>query len=130
MNRRAWTALLLLAVMLAAQACGDDSPAAPEPDPVVSGSWTGTSQGITLNLVLSEGTGGAVAGSGNMSGGDLNVALIVRQGTHVYPNVTLVLGAQGYEDLNFAGRLTSATAMAGTLNGSGFDDFNFNLVKR
>lgn len=130
MNRRVWTAPVVLALMLAAQACGGDGPVAPEPDPVVSGSWTGTSQGVTLNLVLSEGIGGAVAGSGNMSGGGLNVALIVRQGTHVYPNLTLVLGAQGYEDFNFAGRLTSGTAMTGTLNGSGFDDFNFNLVKR
>lgn len=130
MRRRVWIAAAWVAVLLAAGACSGDGPVAPEPDPVVSGSWTGTSQAITLNLVLSEGIGGAVSGSGNMSGGDLNFALIVRQGTHVYPDLTLVLGAQGYEDFNFTGRLTSATAMTGTLNGSGFNDFDFNLVKR
>ena len=120
---------MLVALALAATACKDNStgPAAP---PTVSGSWSGTSQGLTLNLTLSEGVGGAVSGSGNIAGGGLNLALVVRQGTHVDPNLTLILGATGYEDMNFAARLSSATQMTGTLNGSGFDNYNLNLTKR
>lgn len=122
-------AILLPALLLATAGCGD-SGTEPRADPTVSGSWTGTSQGVTVNLVLNEGTGGAVAGSGNISGGELNLALIVRQGTHAYPNLTLVLGAQGYEDMNFTGTLLSETQIAGTLNGSGFDGFNLNLARQ
>jgi hypothetical protein len=96
----------------------------------VSGSWTGTSAGVTLNLTLSEGIGGGVSGSGNITGGDENLALIVRQGSHVHPDLTLVLGAMGYEDINFAGRMSGETQITGTLNGSGFDNFNFNLGRR
>ena len=115
--RRLLSVLLLLPLLLAA--CGD-SPSEPEPDPVVSGSWTGTSQGIMLNLTLSEGVGGTVSGSGNLSGTQDNLALTVRQGT----------GASGYEDMNCAGRLLAEDEIAGTLNGSGFDDFNLNLQRR
>jgi len=129
MTMRMKMAPVFLAVALSLAACSE-SPVEPVPDPMVSGAWTGTSQGFTLNLTLSEGIGGAVAGSGNIAGGDLNTALIVRQGSHSYPHLTLVLGSQGYEDFNFAAQLVSATQMAGTINGSGFDDFNFNLTKR
>ncbi len=123
-------ALMALFALLGA-GCGDSSTEPePVPDPVVSGSWSGTSQGFTLNLTLNEGIGGAVSGSGNMTGPDGNLALIVRQGTHSYPNLSLVLGAAGYEDLNFAGKLVTETMISGTLNGSGFDDFNFNLTKQ
>ena len=130
--RRGWRAPailgLVLAMALAPAACGD-SATAPE-IPTVSGSWSGTSQGLTLNLTLSEGAGGAVAGSGNISGGGYNLALIVRQGTHNDPAVSLILGATGYEDMNFAGRMSSEMDITGTLNGSGFDNFNFNLTKK
>ena len=109
--------------------CGD-GPAEPEPDPVVTGSWTGTSQGVTLNLTLNEGVGGQVSGSGNIVGPTNNIALVVRQGTHVYPNLSLVLAATGFEDLNFTGRMATETLISGTLNGSCFDDFDFNLTRQ
>lgn len=32
--------------------------------------------------------------------------------------------------MNFTGRLASETLITGTLNGSGFDDFDFNLTKQ
>jgi hypothetical protein len=126
---RASAAPMLLALVLTAAAC-KDSPTVADAPPDVSGSWSGTSQGVALNLTLSEGIGGAVSGSGNIAGGTDNLALIVRQGTHVDPNLSLILGATGYEDMNFAGRLSSETQMTGTLNGSGFDNFNFNLTRR
>ncbi|MEQ9398188.1 MAG: hypothetical protein RJQ04_03380 [Longimicrobiales bacterium] len=127
--RRYLALFFLVLVTAAASACGDGA-TAPEPDPVVSGSWSGTSQGLTLRLTLSEGAGGAVSGSGNITGGTDNLALTVRQGTHTYPSLSLILGAQGFEDLNFAGTLVSETQIAGTLNGSGFDNFNFNLSRQ
>ena len=58
---------LMLAVVLAVAGCGDGG-TGPEVPPVVSGSWSGTSQGITLNLTLLEGIGGSVSGSGNIAG--------------------------------------------------------------
>jgi hypothetical protein len=132
--RRGWRRVaemicLTTAMVLATTACGD-SGTGPETPPSVSGSWTGTSAGMTLNLTLSEGIGGAVSGSGNIAGGDENLALTVRQGSHVHPDLTLVLGAMGYEDINFVGRMGSEDVMAGTLNGSGFDDFDLNLARR
>ena len=36
----------------------------------------------------------------------------------------------GYEDMNFTGRMSGETLISGTLNGSGFDDFNVNLGRR
>ncbi len=119
---------LALALVLALAACGDNGT---EPElPTVSGSWSGTSQGMTLNLTLSEGVGGAVSGSGNIAGPDGNISLIVRQGTHAHPDVSLVLGTQGYQDMTFSGRMSGDTQITGTLNGSGFDNYNFNLGRR
>ena len=129
MAARASLLFVIAAVALSTAACGKDS-TAPDPPPLVSGSWSGSSAGITLNLTLQEGTDGAVSGSGNMDSGYDNLALVVRQGTHVDPNLTLILGATGYEDMNFTATVTSATQMAGTLNGSGFSDFDLNLAKR
>jgi hypothetical protein len=120
--------VVMTAMALSAGSCGNGA-TAPEPL-TVSGSWSGTSQGVTLNLVLLEGVGGGVSGSGNLVGSTDNLALVVRQGTHADPNLTLVLGATGYQDMNFSARLTSANEMAGTLNGSGFDNFNLNLMRR
>jgi len=131
--RRGWRTSaglgLALALALAPVGCGD-SGTGPELPPTVTGSWSGTSQGVTLNLTLSEGVGGAVAGSGNIAGPDGNISLIVRQGTHAHPDVSLVLGTQGYQDMTFSGRMSGETQIAGTLNGSGFDNFNFNLGRR
>ena len=132
---RAPTALALVALVamlaLGLGGCGGESATEPPPPPpTVSGAWSGTSQGVTLNLTLVEGAGGAVSGSGNIVGTDANMALTVRQGSHAYPDLSLVLGATGYQDMNFAARLGSATQMTGTLNGSGFDNFNLNLNKR
>ena len=129
MGARASLLLAITALALSTAACGRDS-TAPDAPPSVSGSWSGSSAGITLNLTLQEGTDGAVSGSGNMDTGLDNLALVVRQGTHVDPNLTLILGATGYQDMNFTATVTSATQMAGTLNGSGFSDFDLNLVKR
>ena len=119
--------LALTASLLAG--CGD-SPSEPEPDPVVSGSWSGASQGLTLNLTPNEGVGGAVSGSGNTASEVDNHALTVQQGTHTYPNLSLVLGASGFQSLNLTGRMVSEDGISGTLNGSGFDDFNLNLRRR
>lgn len=125
---RTLTAVLSLALALVATgAC--DGGTAPDSDPMVSGVWSGSSMGITLDLTLAEGDGGAIAGSGHIGGGGLNVALDVSQGTHVDPNVSLLLSAQGYEDMNFSGRMVSDNEISGTLNGSGFSDFNLNLRK-
>ena len=51
----------------------------------------------------------ATLARGSLAGSTESLSLIVRQGTRVQSNVTLVLGATGYEDMNFTGTLASAT---------------------
>jgi hypothetical protein len=114
--------LLPLCVILAA--CGDDA-IEPEADPTVSGIWSGTSGATTLTLTMNEAADGTVTGSGGLAG----VALGIRSGTHVFPNLSLVLAPLGAQDADFTGTVTSATTIEGTLNGSGFINENFNLTK-
>ena len=129
LRRLSRVAFLLIFLPVVLLACGD-STTEPEPDPLVTGAWSGTSQGVALNLTLSEGAGGSVSGSGNLAGPSDNFSLIVRQGTHSHPSLSLVLGATGYEDINFTGQVLGENQLSGTLNGSGFDDFNLNLSQR
>lgn len=111
-------------VALAAASCGDD------PDPTVSGAWLGISQGVTLQLTLSQNDMGTVTGSGTIASEATTTALTVGSGTHVYPNLSLTLQLTGFEDMNYTGTLSSPTTISGSLNGSGFDDFAINLEKQ
>ena len=106
-----------LLLCLALAACGD-SPT--QPTITLTGAWSGTIDGQTLYLVLSEGAGGTVTGTGSLTyPGEGGVALTVRSGTHVTPNVSLVLEASGYDDTSFTGTVTASEIQA-YLNGSGF----------
>lgn len=98
--------------------CGGDS----GPDPIdVQGSYAGTIQGsgspgqLHLTLVESNGT---VTGSGSVSSSSDAVSLTVA-GSYTQPTVSLVLSAQGYEDINVTGTVTSER-ITGAANGSGF----------
>ena len=121
---------LMLAVGLAfagSVACGGSdasssqptSPAVVEkPDP--AGSWTSSSAGATLTMVLAN-ANGAVSGSGVYSVGVTSVALTI---TGAYSasatTVSLSMQATGFQTLNFSGQLINTNQMVGTLNGSGF----------
>jgi hypothetical protein len=116
-------------VAVTSVACGGDGPTEPE-IPVVSGTWSGSTAGITLPLTLGQGTDGTVTGSGNLSVPSFAIALTVSQGTHVYPNLTLVLTSTGYEDINLTGTVNEAgDQIIAKLNGSGFADDTIVLVR-
>lgn len=122
------TTLLLPAVFVLAAACGSDA-TGPE-STNVSGTWTGSSSGITLSVTLSEGSDGSLSGSGNISGGTESFALTVSSGTHAGSTVSFTMESAGFRDLNYAGTLQSPTSMSGSLNGSGFNNTNLNLTKQ
>jgi len=118
--------LLVLSLLVG---CGDDA-VTPEPDPTVTGSWSGTTGDTTLQLTLNESATGTVTGSGNLSAPGVSLALTVSNGTHVFPNLSLILSASGFQDINLAGTVTSATSIAATMNGSGYANDAINLTKQ
>ena len=123
--------LVLLPIVATLAACGSgDDATGPDLTLTVTGSWTGTTGQITLQLTLSEQAGGNVVGSGNISAPGVSFALTVLNGTHAYPSLSLTLGATGVEDMNLSGTVTSATTIAATLNGSGFNNVNITLNKQ
>lgn len=107
-----------MVAMLGLAACGGDS----GPDPIdVQGQYAGTIQGDgspgQLQLTLVE-SGGTVTGSGNISSPSQAVALTVT-GSYSQPSVSMLLHAQGYEDINVTGTATR-DGITGSANGSGF----------
>ena len=117
----------LLPLLLAA--CGSDA-VAPDPDPTVSGSWSGTTGTTTLSLTMNEADStGVVTGSGNITDTGVAFALSISSGTHVFPNLSLILSATGFQDINLTGTV-SETAIAATINGSGFMNVNINMTKQ
>ena len=120
--------LLLLSLFAMLAACGDDS-VAPDPDPTVTGSWIGTTGTTTLLLTMNQQPDGSVSGSGSIA--DVTtIALTISAGTQVFPNLSLTLTATGLQDLNLTGTVTSSTAIAARLNGSGYSNENINLSKQ
>ncbi|MBV26081.1 MAG: hypothetical protein CME12_08190 [Gemmatimonadetes bacterium] len=115
--------MLPLYMMLAA--CGDGGT---EPNPTVTGTWGGNNGTITLTLTLIEAVDGTVTGSGNLAQ-DQNVALAVRVGTHVFPNLSLTLAPFGSYDLDLTGTVMSTTTIAATLNGSGYNNESIQLTR-
>ena len=109
-----------------ATGCGGGDAAPSQPAPVVvekpdpAGSWTSSSDGSTLTMVLAN-SSGAVTGSGVFAAGTASLALTI---TGAYSasatTVSLSMQAAGFQTLNFSGQLISAKQMVGTLNGSGF----------
>ena len=131
MTRSAFGFLRLLAILpaFALVACGDD-PVVPEPDPTVSGSWMGLTGTATLRLTLSEDAMGNVTGSGNISVPGSAFALTVSSGTHVFPNLSLILAAPGFQDINLVGTMNTAIEIVATLNGSGYANDVILLTKQ
>ena len=121
--------LVFLPLFAMLAACGSDA-TAPEPDPTVTGSWSGTGNQFSLQLTLNQQPDGTVSGSGSISSAVGTLALTVLNGTHAFPNLSLTLGATGLLDTNLTGTVTSPTTIAATLNGSGFSNESINLTKQ
>lgn len=128
--RRFTTILLACAV---AFACGD-SPT--EPDPTVDGVWRGegTIEGagnFTLRLTMTEGETGQVSGTGalGIASQPEAIALTILGAAHSHPDLSVTLGATGYEDMTYNGVVTE-TQITGSLGGSGFTGQQVILVKQ
>jgi hypothetical protein len=100
-----------------------------DPDPVVTGNWSGSTGGISLNRTLVEDEAGGVSGSGIISSALAAVEIVVRLGAHSYPNLSLILGAVEIEDFNYTGQLVSATLLSGEITGGGLFDVDISLLK-
>jgi hypothetical protein len=119
---------MAVGLALIGAACGGDS----GPNPIdVQGAYVGTIQGSgspgQLQLTLVE-TSGTVTGSGSLSGVSGAVALTVT-GNYTEPNVSLGLHAQGFEDINITGSVTT-TKITGSANGSGFQNGVVDLTRQ
>jgi hypothetical protein len=106
--------LLLLALTLAAGACGDSTGSGIDNDlerqlRSVAGPWTGVSTELTLDFQLQEGAGNAVSGSGTMKEAAAASAVpITVTGTFQRPQLSLTISG-----MTFEGR-----AVQGTFQGS------------
>lgn len=121
----------ILVLALAAAGCGDssESPTEPETKPSIAGSWSGSSQGVSLQLVVQQSESGALSGSGTLSSGSEFLALTVTSGAYSHPNVSMTLQNEQFEEMNYTGS-ASGTTIAGSLNGSGFSNFTLNLNRQ
>jgi len=118
--------LLVLIIPFVLMACSDSTgPAIPS----MAGTWQGTSEGLTLRMTLNQSETGAVSGNGTLSGSDMSIALTV-SGTHNHPNVSLTGQASGYSDMNYSGHFQSDNLVAGSISGSGFNNFTLNLNRQ
>jgi hypothetical protein len=124
MRRFAVVPIMALALLLGA--CRDST--GPR-SATMTGSWSGSSGGVTLNMILSEGSGGAITGTGSIAGEGGSLALTI-SGTHPHPNVGLTLASPGFDPMNFAGTFVNNNLVSGTLNGSGFLDFAITLHRQ
>ncbi|HEX8674455.1 MAG TPA: hypothetical protein VF710_21325 [Longimicrobium sp.] len=101
---------LLLALTLAAGACGDSTGSGIDNDlerqlSSVAGPWTGVSTELTLDFQLQEGAGTAVSGSGTMKEtAAASPVPITVTGTFQRPQLTLTISG-----MTFEGRAVQAT---------------------
>ena len=126
-GRRSAGGMLLLVLILAlVGACGDSTgPAIATP----VGLWSGTSEGITLRLLLAPPERGSFSGSGTITTPTRSHS-VTATGTHVHPHVSLTLMIGGFEDINFQGQFEGRNEIVGTLNGSGFADLALTLQRQ
>lgn len=113
------TILAVWMVFLAA--CSDSTGAR---NPSMTGVWDGALLTVPVVLTLSE-RDQQITGSGN--GASLAFSIT---GTHVHPNVSLILKATGYGDMNFTGAFNGSREVNGNVQGSGFTGQSLILTKR
>lgn len=80
-----------------------------------------------MTLTLSQ-NGSQVTGNGQINGSGGAVSLSA-SGTFVQSSVSLDLSAVGYQAMNYTGTISGNT-IAGTLNGSGFNNLNLTLLRQ
>ena len=86
--------------------------------PSLSGPWTATVPGGTLNLTLDD-AHGSVTGTGAIVSA-ASVQPVIVTGSHGHPTASLALNATGFQTATLAVAFTGAATLAGTISGSGF----------
>ena len=124
--------LYLLCVALWIGGCDTTDPA-PDPDPVISGTYTGAfSQSggtIDVTLIATETAMGEVSGSVTFAVAGIPLGLTVA-GTHSFPDFSLRFQASGFDDIVYSGTTSSSgLSLEGEMNGSGFVDVNLTLAR-
>jgi len=119
---RRFASILTFALLAA---CGGDSTA---PVASVAGSWSGSSNGGTLTMTLTQ-ADGSISGNGQINGPGGAEALVVN-GTFAAPTLSVSLTAQGFEPINLTASLVNKTQLVGALNGSGFSNLSIVLNKQ
>lgn len=93
---------------------------------VAAGSWSGSTDRQTFNMVLEEAPNGAVTGSGTGMQNGVTTAMTV-SGSHAHPSISFTMEMQGFQDINFSGAFTTNHRIAGNINGSGFNNIRLTL---
>lgn len=137
--RKALYAIVLVASLALLAGCGGESLTPSTAD--LSGGWSGSSEGVTLNLTLSEDMEGNLTGSGSISGETESFSVTVSNGTHSGSSFSMQLDAgEGVENATYSGTVVVSEGTGGTgpsdqvlldgsLNGSGFNNFQITLSR-
>ncbi len=121
---------LLLSVALLLAGCDNADPV--EPDPVISGTYTGaydqdgTAVDVTLNVTQDA--------DSTLSGTvifDVGIPLgLTVSGTHRYPDFTMRFTSSAFDDIVYSGMTSSTgTLLNGEMNGSGYANEDLTLAK-
>jgi hypothetical protein len=120
----------VFAILALCVACGGDNGTGVNNSPsALTGKWHGTNSGTDLDLTLSENGGGAVHGTGQLSGFAGGI-IVNADGSHSGTGFTITLSHTGFQSATYAGAMLADTLLAGSINGSGFVNFNETLYRQ
>lgn len=105
-----FTGVLVSAALLT----GCDSITGKDKDPSITGQWTAAIDGEAVMMTLSE-KDQQITGSGSWGGDAISVT-----GTHVHPNVSMVVEFARFQPVNFQGSFVDDNQIRGSATGSGF----------
>jgi hypothetical protein len=122
---RRGTAACIALAMAGVAGCSD----ATEPETTsVTGGWSGSAAGMSLNVGVTE-EDGKFSGFGNFSDRFGSIPVTVHGGRNGR-SIAMMLRADGYEAAAFKGTLVDPVTMRGTLDRSGFENDSITLYKR
>lgn len=124
-----FAAVLASIALIAATGCGGML----EPEGAdLSGQWSGSSQGVTLELTLDEDSDDNLSGSGSLQA-EQTISVTVSSGDHSGASFSTTLTSSGFEDVTYSGTVDiteeEEVELDGTLNGSGFNNFSITLTR-
>lgn len=121
-RQRAPSILATICALLVLPACGLIG----SEDPLVDGVYTGTTSieesAWEIRLALSEAESKVITGAGSMHQVDTDRTISFQvEGVHTYPDLTLTLTSNGFEDKNFSGTVSEGgDALSGLIRDRNF----------